>query len=301
MAHNQRHKSDPFVCYDNLLISENTGCFRRGSASLVEMLQCKTNSLSETVKLSPCPYTSQKSGCVKDQWYNCAQNMSLLSPDLSSHRRCHPDSASHFSLPLLPNNSQPPLKCRLSATQTPQPHLHCKACMSVLLRDRTKGGGSLGLTHTQSFSTPTQFSPLSKPGSPKTSYLSQSPLDTIPPLLASHSSPSSNSPTPLTSPMHLSSSSQAVLPWSLYDGGNLTLLNHCLHQIVSRRTSSPTLSERGTNYPMHCHWDFSSSRVEHIDKSQSLDVPLFCSSNLDRKPLLSPNETRGRSNPLVCW
>lgn len=288
MEPNQRHYSDPFVCCDNLLITESTVCFRRGSASLLEMLQCRKHPLTKTMNPSPCPFPSQDlaSTNVRDVSVhgtdylccNSAQKPSLLSPHLSSYQHSHHDSASHFNSSLLPSNLQPPSERRLSITSSPQAHHHCKACMSVLLRDRdrTKGGGSLGHTHVHSFPTSTQFTPVSLP---------------------------SNSQTyPLTSPLHLCSASQAVLPRSLYEGGDLTLLDHCLHHIVGRRTSSPTLTERATSHPLHSHavvGKATSSGVEHIDKSHSLDVPLFCSSNLDRKLQLLPNDSKRRPNPLV--
>lgn len=311
MEPNQRHHSDPFVCYDNLLITESTVCFRRGSASLLEMLQCRKHSLTNAMNPSLCLYPSQDLASTKSrvisahatdyQCCNSAQNQSLLSPHLSSHQQSHHDSASHFNSSLLPNNLQPPSEHRLSVTRSPQAHHHCKACMSVLLRDRTKGGGSLGHTQMRSFSTSTQITPVSEPCTPTSPYLSRSPSVTLSPLFVS--SPSSNSQTKLlTSPLRLSSPSQVVLPGSLYEGGDLTLLNHCLHHIVSRRTSSPTLTERGTNYPLHRHGEVgntTSSEVEHIDKSQSLDVPLFCSPYLDRKLQLLPNDSKGRPDPLV--
>lgn len=259
------------------------------------------------MKPSPCPFPSQDlaSANIRDisvhatdyLCSNTAQNPSLLSPHLSSHQYSHRDSASHFNSSLLSSNLQLLSEHRLSVTRSPEAHHHCKACMSVLLRDRTKGGGSLGHTHVHSFSTSTQITPVSKPGSPT------SPSVTLPPLLVSKSSPSSNSKANLlTSPSHISSASHGLLPRSLYEDGHLTLLNHCLHHIVSRRTSSPTLTERGTYHSLHSHAEVgnaTSSRVEHIDKSQSLDVPLFCSPNLDRKLQLLPNDCKGRPDPLV--
>eukprot|EP00064_Thunnus_orientalis_P002560 superscaffoldBa00000193_g2567 len=144
---------------------------------------------------------------------------------------------------------------RLSVPRRPRPHRHCKACMSLLLRDRTKGGGSLGHTRIRSFSTSAHFTPVSKPDSPTSPHKARS---------------------------------------SLYEGGDLTLLNHCLRHIVSRRTSSPSLSEKGAVCPMHNH-EF--SVVEHVDKS--LDVPLVSSPNLDRKLLLSPHDSKRRPDPLT--
>lgn len=273
------------------------------------MLRCRRQSVTKTMNPSPdlCPSqdlasTNSTETSVHATDYlssTFAQNSSLLSPLLPPHQDSHHDSASHFNSPLLPLNLQPPSELRLSVPRSPQPHRHCKACMSLLLRDRTKGGGSLGHTHIRSFSTSAQFTSVSKPDSPTSPHLARSPPVTLPPLLTSSSPPSSNSqPTLVTSPSHLSPPSHVVLPRSLYEGGDLTLLNHCLHHIVSRRISSPTLS---ANYPVHSHGEAGGTTVvEHIDKRQCSDVPLFSSPSLDRIPLLSPHDSEGRPDPLVC-
>ncbi|XP_067443366.1 serine/threonine-protein kinase WNK2 isoform X2 [Thunnus thynnus] len=260
-----RHHSDPFVGQDNLLITESTVCFRRGSASLIQMLRCRTHSLPKIMNPSPCLFTSQDLTSTNSTEISMhapdypssdsAQYPSIPSPLLSQHQHSHHDSASHFSSPLLPPNLQRPSELRLSVPRRPRPHRHCKACMSLLLRDRTKGGGSLGHTRIRSFSTSAHFTPVSKPDSPTSPHKARS---------------------------------------SLYEGGDLTLLNHCLRHIVSRRTSSPSLSEKGAVCPMHNH-EF--SVVEHVDKS--LDVPLVSSPNLDRKLLLSPHDSKRRPDPLT--
>ena len=302
----QRHYSDPFVCLDNLLITESAVCFRRGSTSLVEMLRCRKHSLTKTMNLSACVCPSQDVASAKSKGNadypssNSAQNPSLLSPLLSPNRHFHHDSASHFSSPLLPPNLQPASEHRLSVPRSPQPHHHCRACMSLLLRDRTKGGGSLGHTHIRSLSASAQFTPVSEPDSPTSPHRASSPTVSLPPLLSSPSPPPSNSQTTLlTSPSHLSPPSQVTLPRSLYEGGDLTLLNHCLQHIVSRRTSSPSLS---ANHPVHSHGEVrgrTSSVAEHIDKRQSLDVPFFYRPNLDRNLLSSPYDSEGRPDLLV--
>lgn len=306
MISDQRHYSEPFVGQDNLLITESTVCFRRASASLVEMLRCSTHSLTKIMNPSPCLSTSQdptSTNSTENSMHvtdylssNSAQNPSFPSPLLPPQQHSHHDSAGHFSS--LPPNLQRPSELYLSVPRSPQPHRHCKACMSLLLRDRKKGGGSLGDTHTQSFSTSTQFTPVSKPGSPTSPHQTKSPPVTLPSLLTSPCSSSSNTySTHMMSPSHLSPPSQVVLPRSLYEGGDLTLLNHCLHHIVSRRTSSPSLSERGAFCPVHNYEleGTSSSVVEH----KSLDVPLVSSPNLDRKLLFSPHDSKGQPDPLV--
>lgn len=304
MIHDQRHHSEPFVCLNNLFTTESTVCFRRGSTSLVEMLQCRKRSLTKTMNpLQDPASTNSTENSVHATDYlfpNSAQNPSL-SPLLPPHQHCHHDSASHFNSALLPLNLQPRSELRLSVPRSPQPRRHCKACMSLHLRERTKAGGSLGHTHIRSFSTSAQATSASKPGSPTSPHLARSPPVTLPSFLASPSPPSSNSqPTLLTSPSHLSPPSQIVIPRSLYEGRDLILLNHCLNHIVSRRTSSPTLY---ANHPMHSQgefWGTTSSVVEHIDKRMSLDVPLFSSQNLDRNLLLSPHDREGRPDKLVC-
>ncbi|XP_051271900.1 serine/threonine-protein kinase WNK2 isoform X10 [Dicentrarchus labrax] len=296
-----RHYSDPFVCHDNLLSTESTVCFRRGSTSLVEMLRCRTHCLTKTMNPSSCLCPSQDLASTNStensvhgtdyQSSTSAQNPSLLSPLLSPNQHSHHDSANHFNSPLLPLNLQPPSEVRLSVPRSPQHHRHCKACMSLLLGDRTKGGRSLEHIHMPSFSVSAQFNPVSKPGSPPSPHLARG---TLSPLLASPTSPSSNiQPTLVTSPTHLSPPSQVMLPRSVYEGGNLTLLNHCLHHIVSRRTSSPTLS---SNHPMHSHGEVggtTSTVVEHIDKRRSLDVPY-----LDRNLYIPPYDSEDRPDSL---
>lgn len=312
MIPDQRHNSEPFVRHNNLLVTESTVRFRRGSASLVDLLRCRKQSVTKTMSpsLSLCPprdlaskNSTESSVCATGYLSsNSAQNPSLLSPLWPPHQHSHHDSASHFMSALLPPNLQPRSELRLSVPRSSQPRRHCKACMSVLLRDRTKGGRSLGHTHVHSFSASPRVTSASKPGSPTFPHLARSPPVTLAALLASPSpSSSSSQPTLLTSsPSYLSPPSPVVIPQSLYEGGHLTLLNHCLHHIVSRRTSSPTLS---ANHPMHIHGDFrgtASSAREHVDKRLSLDVPFFSRPNLDRNLLLSPHGSEVRPDPLVC-
>ncbi|XP_074492132.1 serine/threonine-protein kinase WNK2 isoform X1 [Sebastes fasciatus] len=304
-----RHYSEPFVCHDNLFITESAVCFRRGSASLVEMLQCRTHSLTNTMNESPCLCPSQDLASTKSTENsahatdflssNSAQNPSLLSFPLPPHQHSHRDSASHFSSPLLPLNLQPPSELRLSVPRSPPPRRHCKACMSLLLRDKTKEDASLGQTHVRSFCTSAQFTPVSKPSSATSPHLVKSPPVTLPSLLASP--PSSNGqPTLANSSSRLSPPSKVRLPQRSYEGGDLTLLDHCLHHIVSRRTSSPTLS---ASRPMYSHGEVggtASSAFEHVDKRLSLDVPLFSSPYLDRTRLLSAHDSEGRPDTLTA-
>lgn len=287
-------------------------CLRRGSTSTVEMVQCRTQSLTKAMTPLPClcplqdlASTNRTESSVHDTnclYANSAQNPSLLSPFLLPHQHSHHDSASHFNSTHLPLNLQPPSELPLTVPRSPESHQHCKACMSLLHKDRTKGGGSLGHTNKPISTTSTQFSPVSKPSSPTPHHLSRSP-PSLSARLASPTTMSSNGqPVLVTSPSHLSPPSQVVLSRSLCEGGDLTLLNYCLHHIVSRRTSSPTLSDRVVNHPLHNYGEFgvgSSSISEHKDKSQSLDAPFYCSLNVDKKLLLSPHHSKGRANSLV--
>lgn len=305
MIRHQRHYSDPFVCHENLLITESTMCLRRGSASMVEMVQCRMQSLTKTTPLpclrplqevSPANSTESRVHDTNCLYANSAQKPSLLSPFLLPHQHSHHDSASHFDSPHLPLNLQPPAELPPCVPRSPGPHHHCKACMSLLCKDRTKGGGSLGHTQKRTDTTSTQFAPVSKPSSPTSLHQPRSP-----PSLPTATS-SNCQPVVAASPSHLSPPSQNVFPRSLYEGGDLTLLNYCLHHIVSRRTSSPTLSDRGVNHPLHNHGDAGvccSSVREHKDKSQSLDAPFYCSPNVVRNLQLSSHHSKDRANSLV--
>lgn len=89
-----------------LYVTESTVGFRRGSASLVEMLQCKK--LSLTMVKSPCLCPLQNLASTKSTEnflsFNPAQNPSLLSCPLPPHHHSHHDLASHFISPLLSLN-----------------------------------------------------------------------------------------------------------------------------------------------------------------------------------------------------
>lgn len=264
------------------------------------MLQCRTHSLTKTrnpsSSLCPSqnvasPNSTDKSVHATDYFIDkSAQNPPLLSPLLSHH-----DSAGHFNSPHL----QPPSELRLSVPHSPQTPRHCKACTSLLLSNRKKGGRSLGHTYMR-FSASPNFTSVSKPGSPISPHLARSCPFTLPPHLSPPPSSTSNSQTtPVTSPAHRSPFSQVAVPWSLYEGGDLTLLNQCLHHIISRRTSFPALSG---NHPMPDHGEVGVTAftvVDHIDKRQRQNVPIFSSPNMDRNLLLSPYDRDGRPDQLV--
>ncbi|XP_077948068.1 serine/threonine-protein kinase WNK2 isoform X3 [Gasterosteus aculeatus] len=274
-----RHSSDPFVCHNNRFDTESRGCFRRGSACLVE-IWCKKHSLAKTMNKNACLCLSQDPALTKS-----TEN---LSSPLPQREHSHHDSASHFHSPVLHLNIQPPSELRLFAPGNPQPHRHCRACMSRLLRAKKKEVAPSEHTHTNRLPTSARFTSVPKPDSS-----TSSPLASPCPL-------SNSGPNRMILPLRSSPLSQVLLPRSLFEGGDLTLLDRCLHHIVNRRTSSPALS---AHHPMHCHGEVrgaTSSVVEHGDKRRSLDVPLFSSLNLDRDRLVSVHDRDSRPDSLTA-
>lgn len=297
----QRHNSEPFVCHENLLSHESTAYFRRGSASLIET--CRTRSASKTLNQTSCLCPIHSLSSIRSwsavhaaDYSKRAQSASALSPLLPSHQLSPHDSASRFDSPHTALNLQPPPEVCLSVPHSPRHH-PCKACTSLLFKDRTKGGGSLGHTHKRTFVTSAPHSATSlrllSPSAVTPSHV----FTTCP-----ASSPNSQS-TAATSPLRHSSPSRVVFPHSLRESGDLSLLNYCLHHIVGRRTSSPTLSDRrDVNKPVHSHRETERTSVlmsEHTDKSRSLDAPVCHTPNLDRSLLSSQLYNKDRADPLV--
>ncbi|XP_049589224.1 serine/threonine-protein kinase WNK2 isoform X2 [Syngnathus scovelli] len=189
---------------------------------------------------------------------NCSQTSSLSSVLLSPHQYSHHDSASFYTSPLLPLKAPRSSNQRLSVPCKPQPHRHCGTCLSL---HRSKRRGSVGHAHVHSLPTSSQITSISKPASPTSCPLSL---------------PSLNWP-----------------PSNLFEGGDLGLLNHCLHHIVGRRTSSPTLSQSGANR-------HGSPLIDHVDKTQSLKVPLSSTNpGLDNRLLLPTCDNKGRAETLT--
>ncbi|XP_017160149.1 serine/threonine-protein kinase WNK2 isoform X6 [Poecilia reticulata] len=296
-----RHYSDPFVCHKNPLATESTACLRRGSAPTVEMLQCRMHSLSQTKNqslLQALSSSDSSQSSLQSADYlssNDAHNPSLLSsPFLSPHQLSLRDSAGYSNSPPPPLVLQPPSAHRLSVPRSPQRHHRrhqCKACMSLLFKDKMEGGGWRRRTSSTSNLDASTSVPLLK-----------SSQATSPHVLGSPAEPSPNSkPSKATSPSHHSTSSSVVFPLGVYEGGELRLLNYCLHHIVSRRTSSPTLPERGgVNHPLQSHiLDTDYSVTEHKGKSQSLEAPLSRTPNFDENLVLSSLCSKGRADHMT--
>ncbi|XP_029906499.1 serine/threonine-protein kinase WNK2 isoform X2 [Myripristis murdjan] len=313
-----RHYSEPFLGQQNLLITEGAACLRRGSSSLVEMLRCRTQSLIQTTNPHSCFCSKQdldssnsiqgsrKSVHATDRpLSNSAQNVSSSSCHLPHCHCSHHDSASHSNSDCHPLPLQPPSQLHLSALLSPKPHHHCKTCGSLLLMDRMKAGGSLGRTRTTSLSPYIQLSPVSKTGSAPFSHPARLPvfsssLPLAPPSPLVSASPAT-APSLMTS--HLATLSlQDLLQRSLYEGRDLNLLDQCLHHIVSRRASSPTLPERGVNNQTHSHGEaagITPSVFEHTGKNQTLDAPPIFSPCLERNLLASSHDGKGRPGPMT--
>uniref|UniRef100_A0A096LPU9 non-specific serine/threonine protein kinase n=1 Tax=Poecilia formosa TaxID=48698 RepID=A0A096LPU9_POEFO len=158
--------------------------------------------------------------------------------DSQLHQGCYQQSAGQASHE---NNKQPTTQPHQGAYQPPA------AGCTPSLRQRTKNPSLLS----SPFLPPHQLSLRDSAGysnSPHPPLILQP--ATSPHVLGSPAEPSPNSrPSKAASPSHLSTSSSVVFPLGLYEGGELRLLNYCLHHIVSRRTSSPTLPESYSSAP----------------------------------------------------
>lgn len=270
------------------------------------MLECRTHFASKTINQAPClrpikkPASSDSSEsparAADDSNGTSVYCASVSSPLLPS-RQCSPhDSASCFNSPHPALNLQPPSEVCLSVSRSPQPH-RCKACTSLLFKDRAEGGGLLGHAHKPA-------SVASAPRSP-TSLCLRSSAAALPHVLASAPASSPNSQSVTVTPLsRRSSSSRAVFPQSFCESGDLSLLNYCLHHIVSRRTSSPTLYDRkDVNQPVHSYRETAGTFIsvtEHTDKSRSLDAPVCHTPKFNRKLPSSQLYIKGRADPLVC-
>lgn len=127
----------------------------------------------------------------------------------------------------------------------------------------------------------------------KTRPVAQTHSPTSSPLARSPPFHHSSSPSP---PSNTRTDCTIFPPWSLYDGSDLTLLNHCLHHIISLRNSSPNLSNPANN-----QGNFGgnvSAILDNRDRSQSINVPLRFNPSQDRSSL-SSYDIKGRPSLLV--
>ncbi|MEQ2220254.1 hypothetical protein ILYODFUR_003505, partial [Ilyodon furcidens] len=251
--------------------------------------QCQTDLSSSDGSQSPVHAAEHLSS-------NGAQNPSLLlCPFLPPHQLSLRDSAGHSNSPHHPLNLQPLSAHRLSVPRSPQHHYRrheCKACMSLLFKDKIEGGESMGHLHRRTSRTSTSDAAISF-------QLLRSSRATLPHALGSPTTPSPDSESSkATSPSYHSTPSSIMFPLSLYEDGELSLLNYCLHHIVSRRTSSPTLPDRGgVNHPIQSHIGETNSTItEHKAKSQSLDAPL---PSFDKNLVLSSLRSEGRADHMT--
>ncbi|XP_024268355.1 serine/threonine-protein kinase WNK2 isoform X3 [Oncorhynchus tshawytscha] len=325
-----QHFSEPFAFQNALLSQEMKGdflvgcvtnestvycggtnqCARCGSTSLIDM--CRTHSLPKPLCCSPCHLCPKRDkvthrspeGNKNSEEYAAAAVPPLdstppwypvLSPHLSQHHQCsYLDSINQSVDPphpaiLVTNPIRRPSDLTL-------PHsLRACASFDLLLRTRMEAGGSLGHLYTP---------PL--PPSPQRSSVHTSSL-VSPQLLSLLSSPlitSSLSAPP--SPSHLSPPPSLMVRSS---SGDLSLLDHCLSHIVSRRRSSPT--------PLHApYWpsqSYGEARVRRTSSSTSPDSGAYWPSQsqptspvpehsdqglgLEKPLLLSPNG----SMPSAGW
>lgn len=313
MAPEQRHSSEPIVCQENPLIPEG----ERGSTSLVEMLHCcRKHSLSKTLGPAPrhsglCPRRDVSPSGSRDSPQSPLTSPSPLLPQRHHHDQC----SHHPALLSLPLRCPPELCLRaLFTQQSPHHHHHhCKACVALLLGDRTEAGGSLGHQCLPPPPPSPQHSAVYKPPSPVPPLLSlvrrPQPF-TLPSLLATPSplvsanpgtppSPAT-SPSPVTSPSRLAPPSPLALsPRGSCGGGHLTLLDQCLHHIVSRKSSSNTVPERGSNNRPGAHSHGEAGASGPTDQSQSLDVTFFFGPYLDRSLVLSPHDSEDMVGSMV--
>ncbi|XP_038871351.1 serine/threonine-protein kinase WNK2-like [Salvelinus namaycush] len=196
-----------------------------------------------------------------------------------------------------------PIQC---PSDLPLPHSHsCRACASfdLLLRTRMEAGESLGHPHMPPLPPSPQCSPFHTP-SPISPHLLS--LLNLPPITSSLSAP----PSPFwTTPSHL-----APPPYLLVrsSSGGLSLLNHCLRHIVSRRSSSPTPIDtlywpsqsygkaglRRTSSPIPpdtgAYWPGQSQPTSPVPEHSNQDQGLGLGLSLEKALLLSPHDSEGR-------
>lgn len=262
---------------------------------MVEMLRYGRHSQTETRNLrsSSCLLQDVVSQNTADNpkcpSYDSHQNQSILSCNLPQNQGFSHDSARHFTSPPHPLNLQRPTELCLGSLNIPQSRQHYKTTPDPL-NDAPKIGRPRGNTCIPTFDASSQFPSVSKPQSP-TSHLAWSP-----PFHHSTSPSPSASNTPANST--ISPPPQAQPFWSLYKGGDLTLLNQCLHHIISLRKSSPNLSASNAVNNQGNFGGGVSTILDNRDRSQSMYAPLLFNPSQDRNSV-SPYDIKGRPSPPV--
>lgn len=239
------------------------------------MLKYGKHSQAETRNPSSASCPSQNTAVSQNKPNPPSSFLSCNSPQNQSFSH---DTARNFTSPPRPLNLQRPTELCLSAPDTPLSRQRCKT-RPVLLNGAPMIGRPRGNTCIAAF-------PASSVA--QTPPATSSPLAPCPPFHRSSSpSPPSNARTDST----ILPPSQAQLLWSLCEGSDLTLLNQCLHHIISLRNSSPNLSK-----PVSKQGNFGgsvSAVLDNRDRSQSINVPLPFNPSQDRSSL-SPNDIKGR-------
>ncbi|XP_056885885.1 serine/threonine-protein kinase WNK2 isoform X2 [Takifugu flavidus] len=288
------HYSHPLV--GNTPLSRSPACVRHGSASLVEMLKYGKLSQTETrsPRSSPCllqDVASQNStNHANYPSYHSHLTKPFPSCTLPPNQRLSHDSRTRLMSPPHPLTLQRPTELCLSAPSSPPSRQHCETCRSVLLNNAPRTGRPRGNTCIPAFSSSSQLASVSRPHSSTSPNLVRSP----PSHHSCSPSPTSNTQTNFVN----SPSSQAPPLWSLYDSGDLNLLNQRLHHILNYRTSSPNLCAYNPGSSQGDIGSCASTIHDNRHRSQSMNVPLFFSPSQDRRSL-SPCDTEGRPSPLT--
>ncbi|KAM6980759.1 serine/threonine-protein kinase WNK2 [Aplochiton taeniatus] len=253
------HSSEPFVSQEAPLPPASPGCkgscscLKRGSVPWLEVLHCRSHSN----QLGPIQDLTLPE---RPQGVKTPHQARLLSPQspVPHHRQRHCSLSFSHPPPAVQSTSAPsPFEQQLGPLPKPQPY-HCKACVTRLLKSRTEVGGSLGHAHML----PLPLSPQPAQALKSTPLIllatrpptASSSLLAPPPSSFSSASQASAS-VGISAPRCSAPSPRALSSRALCEDADLTLLNHCLHHIVSRRTSSPTLPDRPARRPAYCQGD----------------------------------------------
>lgn len=239
------------------------------------MLKYGKHSQAETRNPSSASSLSQNTAVSQNKPNRPSSFLSCNSPQNQS---CSHDTARHVASPPRPLNLQRPTELCLSAPDTPLSQQRYKT-RHVLLNGAPVIGRPRGNTCIAAFSASSVA---------QTHPPTSSPLAPCPPF---HHSSSPSTPSNARTDSTILPPSQAQLLWSLCEGSDLTLLNHCLHHIISLRNSSPNLSKPGSKQGNF--GDSVSAVLDNRDRSQSINVPLPSNPRQD-KSSLSTYDMKGR-------